>query len=184
MRRRVELVAAPVGMTPGGYVATAYAGHTVAATPAAEMAASRVGEGWRIEIEWACPAPVRALDGQPTRFVDAAALLVPAVDDAPWVTMGAPEKPVEGVLWRADRDRPARIRAHGLGTAVRAAAPEAWRAESMWENGRWRVAFALADWPALERSRRLGIALWRGADGERASLKSVSPGWLPLEAGA
>lgn len=181
MSRRIELVAAPVGLTPGGYVATAYAGRTTPATASADMTVTRAGEGWQIELIWACAAPVRAVDGQPTRFVDAAAVLVPAADDAPWMTMGAPGKPVEGALWRADHERPTRIVATGLGSVIRGTAAEGWRADGEWQNGRWRVAFALPEWPALARSRRCAIAVWQGAAAERASLKSVSAGWLPIE---
>ena len=184
MSRRIDLIPAPVGLTPGGYVATAYAERTTATTTTVDMTVTQAGDGWRIELRWACAEPVRSLEGQPTRFADAAAILVPAVADAPWMSMGAPDKPVEGALWRADHDRPTRIHAAGLGTVTRAAAPDTWRTESAWENGRWRVVFTLLDWPALAASRRCAVAVWQGAAGERASLKSVSPAWLPLEESA
>jgi len=92
--------------------------------------------------------------------------------------MGAPGKAVEGVLWRADRKGVYRMRAEGLGTMERRDAPEGWGAQASWDAGRWSVVFGLRAWAALDRSRQLGFAIWRGAVGERAGLKSVSPGWI------
>ena len=184
MGRRIDLITAPVGLAPGGYIKAAYADRTSAATRSADLNVAKDGEAWRIELAWACADPLRRIDGQPTRFVDAAAILVPGVEDASWMTMGAPDKPVEGALWRADRDRPTRIHAAGLGSVTRAAAPESWRTEGTWNAGQWRVVFTLADWAALAQSRRCAIAVWQGAASERAVLKAVSPGWLELEAPA
>jgi hypothetical protein len=76
------------------------------------------------------------------------------------------------------------LRATGLGSVVRSAAPDGWRADAAWADAHWTVRFTLPGWPALARSRRLAVAVWQGQAAERASLKSVSPGWIDVEAAA
>ena len=180
MERELELIAAPVGMTPGGYVGRVYADHATPLTPRATLHVESTRDSWQVVVRWACARPVTAIDGEPTRFVDGVALLVPGTDDAPWLSMGAPEHPVEGVLWQANRDQPFRIRATGLGSVERGAAPEDWRAEASWADGQWTVRFRLPGWAALDHSRRMAVAVWQGKAAERASLKSVSPGWIDV----
>jgi len=178
VKKTLKLVAAPTGMQPGGYVPTAYADRSQPSTPEARLEVDRVGDIWRVRLGWDCPLAITDSSSDTNRFVDSVALLVPTLPDAPWITMGAPGKAVEGVLWRADREELYRMRAEGLGTMVRSAAPEGWGAEASWEGGRWSVVFGLRGWSTLERSRQLAFAIWRGAAGDRAGLKSVSPGWV------
>jgi hypothetical protein len=70
------------------------------------------------------------------------------------------------------------MRAEGLGSMERSDAPEGWGVEASWEHGRWRLTFGLRDWPALDSLAQLAFAIWRGASGDRAGIKSVSPGWI------
>lgn len=180
MHTSLTLTAAPPALSPGGYVARAYADHVTPATPAADFAASRDGEVWTIALSWHAPHAVRALDGDPARFLDAAALLVPTTEAAEAMTMGAPDDPVEGVLWRADAERPLAIAAKGWGTVERRPAHDQWTADARWKDGFWYVTFRLGAWTALDRFRRIAVAIWRGAERERAGLKSVTPTWIPL----
>jgi DMSO reductase family type II enzyme heme b subunit len=180
MRSKVSLIAAPTNLSPGGYVREAYADRTAPHTPVAELEAEEAGGLWRIRLSWACPEPVRALNDDVDRFVDAAAVLAPTVADAPWMTMGAPGKAVEGALWRADRDDLVGVRAEGLGTVGRSAAPEGWGAVAEWKSGQWALELTLKGWDVLAARRQLAIAVWQGAQGDRAGLKSVSPGWLDV----
>jgi len=180
MRSKVSLVAAPIGLSPGGYVSNAYAERSAPRTPVAELEAVQTGGVWRIALVWECAEPVRALDDDVDRFVDAAAVLAPSVADTPWITMGAPGKAVEGALWRADRPELLGVRAEGLGTVERGAAPEGWKARAEWNAGRWRVELELAGWAVLDARQQLAIAVWQGAKGDRGGLKSVSPGWLEV----
>jgi DMSO reductase family type II enzyme heme b subunit len=182
MKKTLELAAAPTGMQSGGYVGSAYANRSQPFTRSASIDARRGnGSGWRIELAWDCPEPVRDVSSQTDQFTDAAALLVPSVADAPWITMGAPGKAVEGALWRADRSDLLQIRAEGLGTVKRMAPPEPWKVTPQWENGRWRVVFDVAPWPSLEEHGQISLAIWRGAARDRGGLKSISPAWLDLE---
>jgi DMSO reductase family type II enzyme heme b subunit len=180
MRSKISLIAAPTALSPGGYVSKAYADRGTPRTPVAELEVVRAGQLWRIRVVWDCSEPVRALGEDVDRFVDAAAVLAPTVADAPWMTMGAPGKAVEGALWRADREELVGVRAEGLGTVERRAAPEAWKARAEWKAGRWSLALELEGWAVLDARRQLAIAVWQGARGDRGGLKSVSPGWLEL----
>ena len=181
MRTKISLMAAPTGLSPGGYVGRAYADRNVPNTPVADLEAVRTRTGtWRIRIAWNCAVPVRAIGDDVDRFVDAAAILAPSVADAPFMTMGAPGKAVVGALWRPDREELLGVRAEGLGTIVRHTAPEGWRASAEWKAGRWQLDFTLPGWSVLDEERRLAIAIWQGAEGDRGVLKSVCPGWIEL----
>lgn len=180
IRTTLTLTAAPPALSPGGYVARAYADHVTPTTAEVDFAAGTEHGTWTIALSWHAPRPVRALDGDPARFLDAAALLVPTTEAAQAMTMGAPEDPVEGVLWRADAERPLRIAARGWGTVERQAAPAEWTVDARWKDGFWYVTFRLGAWTALDHFRRLAVAVWQGAERERAGLKSVTAAWMPL----
>jgi DMSO reductase family type II enzyme heme b subunit len=181
MHTKVSLIAAPTALSPGGYVAKAYADRSAPRTPVVDLEVKNDAGHWTIRLVWACPEPVRKLDENVDRFVDAAAVVAPSVPDAPWMTMGAPGKAVEGALWRADRDTLIGVRAEGLGTVERGTAPEAWQARADWKAGRWTLELELPGWAVLDARGQLAVAVWQGAEGDRAGLKSVSPGWLELE---
>jgi DMSO reductase family type II enzyme heme b subunit len=181
MHTKISLMAAPTGLSPGGYVSKAYLNRSAPHTSVADLEVVRTKTGvWRIRVVWDCSDPIREIGDDVDRFVDAAAVLAPSVDDAPFMTMGAPGKAVAGALWRPDREELIGVRAEGLGTVERSAAPQGWRATAEWKAGVWRLDFTLPGWSALDAQRRLAIAIWQGVEGDRAGLKSVSQGWIEL----
>ncbi len=178
---RVELIAAPIAMQPGGYVPKAYAGRDAAVvTPELELEVAKPPGSWRLRLRWRCPEPVRDVSGDPSLFPDAAALFAPQHDDSPWVSMGAPGMGVDGVLWRADRESLYVIAAHGLGSMKRDHAPQGWRFSAGHEDGFWQLEFTLPGWATLDGSGRIAAAIWRGSAQDRGGLKSVTPGWLEV----
>lgn len=181
MRQEISLMAAPTAMSPGGYVRVAFAERNIPKTPHARLEAVRDGRVWRIRVDWDCAEPAYTIGDDVDGFVDAIAVLAPTTPDAQWMTMGAPGKAVEGALWRADRKELIGIHAEGLGTVERRAVPADWIATSTWKAGVWRVDFALDRFAVLDADARLALAIWQGAQGDRAGLKSVAPGWLELE---
>lgn len=179
--KRIEMMVAPTAMQPGGYVPVAYADRSVPATPSVRLDGERAaGRGWRLTLRWACATAVTRVDDNPTLFPDACALLVPEREDSPWITMGAPGQAVQGVLWRADRDGLYRLRAEGLGTMQRLPPPPGWSVVPVWKAGEWQVVLQLPGWLELEKAGRVGVAVWQGAQRERAGLKSVSTDWVVL----
>ena len=179
MKNTVTLIAAPTAPQPGGYVQKAYADRTLPNIKQADLNVEPAGKGWKVTLSWACPAPVKSIAKETDKFLDGCALLVPMTPDAQWITMGAPGKAVEGILWKADRERPWHMHAEGLGTMQRNEAPKDWKVAGAWSNGRWQVDFDLPEWPLLSQQKQLAFAIWHGADQDRAGLKSISPGWLP-----
>ena len=178
---RIELIAAPIGIQPGGYLAKAYAGRDeTAVTPNLELEVARPPGSWRLRLRWPCPEPVRDVSSDPSLFPDAAALFAPQHEQSPWVTMGAPGAGVDGVLWRADSERLRTVSAEGLGTMKRNDAPESWHFTARHEQGFWQLELSLPGWAALEGSGRLAAAIWRGAAQDRGGLKSVTPGWVEV----
>jgi hypothetical protein len=148
--RKLELVAAPIGLQPGGYLAKAYAGRDKAPmTPHLTLEVARPPGSWRIRLSWPCPEPVRDVAGDPALFPDAAALFAPQQEESPWVTMGAPGMGVDGVLWRADSEHLRAISAEGLGRGIgssssrcRAGQPSTLRAGSQQPSGAVRHKIA------------------------------------------
>ncbi|MCP5055157.1 MAG: hypothetical protein GY937_00355 [bacterium] len=178
---KVALIAAPIGMQPGGYVPKAYAGRDNAPmTPSLELEVARPPGSWRLRLRWPCPEPVKDVSDDPSLFPDAAALFSPQHEDAPWVTMGAPGMGVDGVLWRADHESLHAVRAEGLGSMKRDTAPSGWRFAAGHEHGFWQLEFTLSGWDTLDRSGRVAAAIWRGSAHDRGGLKSVTGGWLEV----
>lgn len=180
MKATVTLMVPPTGMQPGGYIAKAYADRTAPGTGTADIEASESGGTWTITLRWKAPEAVIDATDNPRQFIDGAALFVPTVKDASWITMGTPEMPLEGALWRADQQQPLHVQARGMGTVQRGAAPAGWTVAASYANGAWQVTFTLPGFAALDNNRQVAFAVWQGAKSERAGLKSVSPGWISL----
>jgi DMSO reductase family type II enzyme heme b subunit len=176
----INLIAAPVGMQPGRYLPGAYANQTLPHTKQAQFESTRSGNQWRFTLLWEAPEPTANPAGDPQWFPDAAALICPETAAANWITMGSEGNAVSGVLWRADKQEPLAVRAEGIGSMTRSAAPNYWQASAQWQNGFWAVLFTLEPWEALERDPRLAFAIWQGSIQQRGGLKSVTPDWIRI----
>lgn len=181
MKRQVALFAAPAGLAPGEYIWRAYDNEgQPPRTSSVELEVVERGPAWTISLGWPCPQPVRDVRGDLGAFVDAAALLVPLDDQVMMRTMGSQGHGVEGILWRADRQPLYRITAEGLGSVKRHDPGAGWSASPGWNAGLWHVTFELERWEPLSVRRKLAVAVWRGAERERAALKSTSEDWLQI----
>ncbi len=180
MAKSIDLIAAPTSIQPGGYIAKAYSDRQIALTSKAKLSFEDTADTRRILLTWECPEPVRDASNNTNSFVDSAALLVPRQADAPMMTMGATDFPVEGVFWRADKNVPIRIDARGLGSVVRSPASQGWKVIAEWVDGFWGVRFDVGNWQPLNELHLLGVAIWQGKSAERGGLKSVTANWLDV----
>lgn len=180
MKTTVAMMNAPAQMSPGNYIRVAYADATAPVIPTLDVEASRSGDSFEIHMRWPCATPMDSTQGSTDLFVDGAAILVPSHANAQWLTMGSPEAPVEGALWRADKNELIRIGAQGLGSVVRQAAPANWRIKSSHANGVYTLQWLFPKWDSLVQHGKCGFAVWVGSQRQRGGLKSVSTDWIAL----
>lgn len=189
----VPLAPAPAGAQPSPYVRAAWASAREGAPSQVEVSAARSATGdLFIRLQWDDPDEDRA--HAEYRFPDAAAVMFPADADAPLADMGSPEHPVRLWYWRPDLEGECEsLTATGLGTVERNGG-RGLSARSTHESGRWTVVFhqdpSAASSGAGGQSGQSGqtvpptkvaFAVWEGAAGERAGLKSVSQSFHELE---
>lgn len=180
MKKTIAMMQAPAQLSPGNYVRAAYADQTTPIVNRLDIDSQRNADNWEIIMQWRCDQPVDSLQGSTDLFVDAAAILVPGHEQASWINMGSPDAPVEGVLWRPDRQDLIRIHAEGLGTVQRQPAVPAWRIKTTCSNGVYSLHWLLPRWDNLNRFARCGFAIWCGAQRQRGGVKSVSSEWVSL----
>ena len=124
------------------------------------------------------------------RFVDAAAVLFPLLEDANPLTMGDEKNPVNAWLWRADRDEPFDVIARGYSTSERRPGSSSGLvARGLHRDGAWTVVLQRPLRPTAGEfarfepggSARIAFAVWDGSNAERAGQKAVSATFLDLE---
>ncbi|HLA19577.1 MAG TPA: ethylbenzene dehydrogenase-related protein, partial [Dehalococcoidia bacterium] len=177
----------PWASQPSEYARNAWKDRPYGQTGAVRVAAAHNGEALFFRLSWQDETKDDGIRDT-TQFADAAAVLLPARDDAPLQTMGSPEQPVNAWLWRADLEAPISVTATGLGSTVRSTGGSLSAAGS-YESGRWRVVisrpFAVQgqDLVALSpgQTGKVGFAVWQGSNQERAGVKATTADWLPLE---
>jgi len=141
-----------------------------------------------IRLEWEDPSRddrIQDLD----RFVDAAAVLFPLLEDANPLTMGDEKNPVNAWLWKADRDEPFDVIARGFSTSERRPGSSSGLvARGLHRDGAWTVVFQRPLQPGGGEfvrfdpggSMRVAFAVWEGSNAERAGQKAVSGAFLDV----
>ncbi len=185
----IPLIGTPVGMQPTAAIRVAWMNKKIGTVDRVVASALHNGSEIAFRLEWASPTESAEVHENDS-FPDAAAIALPVASDAPVVTMGAPGLPVNAWYWRADEPRGARqLSAEGLGTS-QTFDSRVIQGRGAWKHGRWRVVLARAlrvesEGPvaSLEpgATTGFGVAIWDGANAERAGVKSFSGDWLPLE---
>ena len=118
-------------------------------------------------------------------FADAFAMEVPLFTEDSPLWMGAMEKPVNIIFWRADLPEPENIVAGGMGTPQISpdAASRNIRHYRKWENGKWNLVISRPMTAISEnqvsfirgKSYRIAFANWKGGTyAERGGHKIVS----------
>lgn len=182
-----DLTPTPIALQPSPWIQGAFEKEKWGRLAKANMRMLHNGESIAVRVEWTVETPATSTTG-PDEFADACAVMFPFVKDAP-VVMGSAGQWVNMWLWRADNFGPFAVTAAGIGTSERAS-DNALQATARYKDKSWQVVFARALEPANTRDHvplkpgtgwQVAVALWQGANQERAGLKSYSPHWTDLE---
>lgn len=180
----VALTPTPLDAQPSAYVQTSWTDRARGDIASVDVKALVAGDVLALQLTWQQDEPRRTIDDYNV-FADACAVLFPANGATAAIeTMGSNEAPVCGWYWRAGTELPFEITARGIGTVERSADHEV-RAASWWSDGRWHVVLArkraVGAMPDLTNATTpVAFAVWAGARGERAGLKSHSPEFARL----
>jgi len=184
----LQLIGTPAGLQPTAAIRNTWAGKKIGAVERVQVRAVHNGEILAFRLEWDDATQNDSLTDT-TAFIDAAAIALPASPDAVTATMGAPGAAVNAWYWRADeKDGGRHLLAEGLGT-TRTLDSGAVRSSGVWKDGRWRVVIARAlqvktsePVAQLEPDQVTGyaVAVWDGAQQERAGIKGFSGEWREL----
>ena len=181
----VSLAPTPLDAQPSAYVRTSWAGRPYGALAGVGLSAVVAGDALYIRLRWAAAEPRLAITDNDT-YADACAVLFPLDGKtAELSTMGDERNPVQAWHWRAGTALPFVVTATGLGTVSRVPNHPV-SVGAAWESGSWSVVFkrGLAEQGvplAAGASVPLGIAVWSGANSERAGLKAHTPAWITLK---
>lgn len=168
----VALGPIPLEAQPTEYIRVKWEDRPYATTREVRVAAAHDGRQLAVRLEWDDSTVPNA------EFPDAGAVYFPAGDDAPVATIGAPGAPVCMWYWQADRPDATRLEARGPGR-FRPSGDDPVTASATLDDGQWSVVLTgeLDDAGA----GRIGVAVWDGANEERAGLGAVSSEWIHLE---
>jgi steroid C-25 hydroxylase gamma subunit len=133
-------------------------------------------------LDWDDPRENREiLDND--QFADGAAVMLPAVADAPIILMGQRGQPVNAWYWRADEGATGRnISAQGYGS-TRTIDRNSVVCSQKWHDGAWTVVITRhlrldTKEPVAQLSpgdhMPYGVAVWEGGNQERAGIKSFT----------
>jgi DMSO reductase family type II enzyme heme b subunit len=184
----VTLIGVPVGLQPSGFIIGDWIDKKFGQTPEVQVRALHNNEVIALRLEWADPSPDLDIDDN-DHFPDGAAVLFPFKDDAPIISMGSVEQPVNAWHWRADRKGVARNNvAAGFGSS-RVTKGAQITTSARYHNGHWQIIFmrplqvAGVDTTiqlSPGQATKIAFAVWEGSNGERAGLKAFSVEWHEL----
>lgn len=185
MQTALSLAGTPATMQPSEAIRASWATKTIGRIAAAQIAVANSVAWVAFRLRWADPHRDDA-GTDIDQFPDAAGILLPVGAYATLITMGSPGLPVEAWYWRADDPdgQGRQVLAEGLGSTT-TQKPSPVKARAAWTNGRWEVVLARplrARSPAERdikpgQSLPFGVAIWDGANHERAGLKSITSAW-------
>jgi len=186
--REVPLTPAPVVLV---HEVSPYVAASTGHGRVARLEARAAHDGALLSLRLVWPDPTR--DDQIAdldRFSDAAAVMFPLAPGATPFSMGAPDKPVNAWLWRAEAAEPFDVFAEGFATSRRrpASASEL-RTAARHRNGAWTLVFQRP--LATEQAgcvrfqpgapSEIAFAIWDGSGRDRSAQKAISAGLLALD---
>lgn len=173
----IPLMPTPLAMQPTAYVQKSWEKRPYGTATQLEAASVHDGKDWALRVRW------EGVSAAGFDFPDSLAVALPYQADSVLVLMGSPEAPIHYLRWRAHRENLQSQRATGIGKS--AAGPSLKTSvQATAEGGHWTVVIArpLAAGPDVPPLRagareRIGFALWRGSNDERAGIKAFSIDW-------
>ncbi len=199
-REAVPLAPVPLDAQPNAYIRAAWEDRPYGLVSRADVAVARNNRRLFVRIEWS-GSTGPATNGSLPEFTDAAGVFFPAPGGSggnagPPANIGTRESPVTLWLWRdllpVQRSLPAARALLGCGPGVFRPLSETDGAKSPSDNSsisatsqreglRWAVVISGEAPPA--DALRMGLAVWDGANEERAGIGAVTHQWIELEAG-
>jgi len=175
----------PLAQQPSRYIRTTWSDRPIGSVRSLSVKSAHNGKELLFLLEWR--DPTKNDDYVARDFPDGAGILFPLKDDAPLTTMGSEDQPVNAWFWRADfEDGVQNITARGIGT-VDKTEKSSIAAAAEWKDGTWRLVLGRplsADGEGVQleggKTVKVAFAVWDGASGERAGIKSFSKQWREL----
>ncbi len=180
----VEMVPAPVGMQPNGFIQANWQDRPYGQLSTLEAQSVHDGSMLAVRLRW---ASVKPETGSRDGFPDGAAIAFPVKGEPVLWSMGNEEEPVQFIQWRALKNEIRSVVAWGIGSSV----PGTEVAESVtagWSQGYWTIVMLRTLAGGVEAATlvpgkvsQIGFAVWNGSNEERAGIKAVSVDWTPFE---
>jgi len=147
-----------------------------------------------IHVSWKDETRDQAIDDL-DQFIDSVAVMFPMTPTANVMTMGDADNPVNAWFWRADKDEPYDVLAHGFGTSRRRGGSVSGLSVGQeYRDGHWHVVFQRRLRVHAITHKQVGFkpggtsaiafAVWDGSNKERSAQKSFSGAWLPFKVDA
>ncbi len=186
----IKMAATPLANQPSEYVKASRDQEKVGSVRNLSVQSANNGQDVFFRLSWEDPNQDVAVTENNT-FPDACGILMPLNGGSPPIEeMGSPEAPVNAWFWRADfKDAVRNTLATGLGT-TRFTERSPMVAKSAYGHGAWAVVFARPLQVPAQKGEvaelkpgetvKVGFAVWEGANGERAGVKSFSKEWRDL----
>lgn len=181
----IPLAPTPLDRQPSAYVQAAWKERPYGQLRDVAVSSCLAASHLAISLCWDAPDPRDRISDNHV-YADACAVLFPLDGQgAELATMGDESRPVTAWQWRAGAEHPFLVLARGLGTVERIP-DHPLRAAAEWRAGTWRVVLARPlDGPGVPLAAGaavpMGIAVWTGANQERAGLKAHTPVWHRLQ---
>lgn len=178
---QIPMMPTPQPMQPTDYIRRSWENKPYGQTTALELASVHDGETWAVRASW------KGSDPGTFNFPDALAVALP-VRNSPVLALmgGSKDSPIHILRWAANKEGVTSLLATGIGLSVPGPTLKC-MAQAAAEKQTWHVVISRAlgadkDVAPLEAGKktRVGFALWRGDNDERAGIKAFSIDWTEL----
>lgn len=175
----VKLMPTPMGMQPTAYIRNSRADMPHGQIAEMQVASVHDGDTLAIYLSWEGVSP------EGGDFPDAAAVAFPVKGNPILIMMGAKDAPLHLLHWKANKGVVSKMAA-GIGFSDPGPALKI-SSKARAEGNRWHLVLTRAlgkgtgiapVYPGIET--KVGFALWKGENDERAGLKAFSIDWAPF----